>query len=309
MRIAFRFAVGVIVAVFAVTLAQISNAGLRRNTLQVFAADAAPTGMQRFISTPLPAHTSPQGQPSSYKPDSLYQYIDGAADVYLLYDFQALLHQDLKSGAAELTADIYEMRTSEDAFGIYAAERSSSYKFAVIGTEGYRSKGILNFVQDRYYVKMTGSGANADLVLDQLATIISQRIGGIRMMPALLRKLPQQGVVPHSQQYVRKDPLGHSFLAPAYMATYGSGKDQSRLAISVATDAAAAKSRIDQLAAHFKQTGQCASAADLGANGIRGKNSFEGPVIARTQGRYVILVMNPSPSGPEILKVVAQNLL
>lgn len=307
MRICLRFAVGLVFGALAVAFLQ--NIGFPGNALHALAADGGSPQLQRLVNSPLPGHITTQGQPSFYKPDTLYQYIDGAADVYLLYDFQQLLHQELKSGSAELTADIYEMRSPEDAFGIYAAERSSSYQFAALGTEGYRSKGILNFIQDRYYVKMTGSGANADLALDQLATTLSQRIGGTRVLPALLRKLPKAGAVPHSQQYVRKDPLGHSFLAPAYMATYGSGKNQSKVVISVANDAAAAKSRIDQLAAHFKQTGQCTPATDLGTNGVQGKNSFEGQVIARTQGRYLILVMNPPPSGPEILKAVAQSLI
>lgn len=264
--------------------------------------------LQRLVSAPLPGHTTADGAPSFYKADTLYQYIDGGADVYLLYDFQILLHQELKNGATEVTADIYEMRTPDDAFGIYSAERSASYKFATLGIEGYRSKGILNFVQDRYYVKLTGSGANADLALDQLAHMISQRAGGLRMLPALLRKLPQEGLVPRSQQYVRKDPLGHGFLAPAYVATYSSGKEQSKLLISVANDPVGAKSRIDQLAAHLKQSGESSPAPELGSNGIRGKNSFEGRLIARTQGRYLILLINPSASGPEILKTAAQNL-
>jgi hypothetical protein len=264
--------------------------------------------LQRLISSPLPGHTAAQGSPSVYTPDTLYQYIDGGADVYLLYDFQSLLHQELKNGAAELTADIYELRTPEDAFGIYAAERSPSYKFATIGVEGYRSKGLLNFVQDRYYVKLTGSGANSDPALDQLATTFSQRIGGVRTLPSLLRKLPQQGLVPRSQQYIRKDPLGHAFLAPAYVAIYGTQKQQSKILISVAGDSAGAKVRMDQLAAHFKQTGESLPAPELGPNGIRAKNSFEGPCIARTQGRYVILIINPATNGPGILKTVAQNL-
>ncbi len=264
--------------------------------------------LQRLLNPPLPLHTNAVGQPSFYKPDSLYQYIDGGADVYLLYDFQLLLHQELKNGAAELTADIYEMRTPEDAFGIYSAERSSSYKFVAIGIEGYRSKGLLNFVQDRFYVKLTGSGANADLALDQLASTVSQRIGGIRMLPALLRRLPQVGLVPHSQQYIRKDPLGHGFLAPAYVASYGSAKEQSKILISVANDAATAKLRIDQLSTQFKKNGESTPAPELGQNGIRAKNSFEGRIIACTQGRYLILLINPAPNGPEILKTVAQHL-
>ncbi len=272
-------------------------------------SNVAQPQLQRFLSAPLPPHTSAESSPSFYKPDSLYQYIDGGADVYLLYDFQVLLHQDFKNGSSELTADIYDMRNPEDAFGIYSAERSPSYKFATIGIEGYRSKGILNFVQDRYYVKLAGSGAGVDPLLDQFARTISQRIGGRRTLPTLLRSFPQDHRVQHSEQYIRKDPLGHPFLAPAYVATYAWGREQSKLLISVSSAPAAAKSRLDQLAAHFKQTGECAPAAELGTNGIRAKNSFEGRVIARTQGRYVILLLNPPQNGPEILKTVAQGLL
>jgi hypothetical protein len=57
---------------------------------------------------------------------------------------KSLGHNLFKSGGAELTADIYDMGKREDAFGIYAAERSPGYKFITIGVEGYRSEEILN---------------------------------------------------------------------------------------------------------------------------------------------------------------------
>ncbi len=272
------------------------------------AADAAQQRLQQFLNAPLPPHTSAEGQSYFYKDDSLYQYIDGGADLYLLYDFQILLHQDYKNGASSVTVDIYDMRNPEDAFGIYAAERSPTYKFAQIGIEGYRSQGILNFVQDHYYVKLAGSGANAATLLDQFAALLSQRIGGTRTLPALLRKLPSEHRIAHSEQYIRKDPLGHAFLAPAYVAAYASGTEQSKLLISVANEPTAAKSRLDQLAAHFKQTGECTPSPELGSNGIRAKNSFEGRLLAVTHGRYVILLLNPPQNGPEMLKAVAQAL-
>jgi len=274
------------------------------------AQSAASTHPQlaKLLAEPLPSHPRPEGQPAFYTPDSLYQYIDGGADVYLLYDFQSLMHQEFKSGGAELTADIYDMGKPEDAFGIYSAERSPKYNYIPVGSEGYRSKGVLNFFQDRYYVKLTGSGTGTDTLLDQLAHTMSTRIGGNRALPAVLSKLPQLGRVRHSEQYVRKDPLGHSFLAPAYVVTYASTPKESKLMISVANDATGAKSRIDQLTKHFKQTGECTPAAELGENAIRAKNSFEGSVIARTQGRYVVLLLNPSQDGAALLKSAALAL-
>lgn len=271
-------------------------------------ADNSQQRLSNFLRQPLPAGTTAEGQPSSYEADNLFQAIDGGADVYLLYDFHLLLHQDFKNGAAELSADIYDMGKQEDAFGIYAAERSPQYKFAAIGAEGYRSKGVLNFLQDRYYVKLSGTGAGADPLLDQIARLLSGRIGGARTLPPLLAKVPSELRVKHSEQFVRKDPMGHAFLAPAYVVTYASGKQETKLLISVATDNAGAKGRLNQLAKHFKDTGECAVAAELGPDAIRAKNSFEGKVIARTEKRYLIVVFNPAGSGAEMLRQTADHL-
>jgi hypothetical protein len=65
---------------------------------------------------------------------------------------------------------------------------------------------------------------------------------------------------------------------------------------------------MEQLAKHFKESGECAAAPELGAGGIRARNSFEGSVIARTQGRYLIVVVNPPQNGTEILNKTAQSL-
>jgi len=261
-----------------------------------------------LLREPLPGKARAQGSASTYNPDSLYQYIDGGADLYVLYDFKALLHQDFKSGPTDLTADIYEMSSAEDAFGIYASERSPGYKFLAIGTEAYRETGVLNFFADHCYVKLSASGANADALLDQFARLISGRIGGARRLPSLLDKLPREHRVPHSEQYVKKNPLGHAFLAPAYVVTYAAGKQESKLVVSVANDAQSAKSRAEQLATHFKQSGESASAPELGDGGMRAKNSFEGRVIARTHGRYLIVLFNPADNGAEILKAASQRL-
>lgn len=271
------------------------------------AASAQPQ-LAKLLASPLPGQTKSEAAASFYKPDTLYQYIDGGADVYLLYDFQLLLHQDFKTGSGELTADIYEMGKPEDAFGIYSGERSPKYNYIAVGAEGYRSKEVLNFFQDRYYVKLAGSGRGVDALLDQFAHILSTRIGGSRAMPALLVKLPLLHRVRHSEQYICKDPLGHPFLAPAYAVTYASTPKESKMLISVANDSASAKARLEQLAKHFRQTGECAPATELGEGGIRAKNSFEGTVIARTQGRYVVVLLNPPQDGATLLRSTASAL-
>jgi len=309
MKLWVRWSRGLVCAALAAGIVPAQNSPRSDGVPRAPASASVQKQLSSFLRAPLPGHATTQDASTFYKPDSLYQYIDGGADIYLLYDFQTLLHQDFKSGDAELTADIYDMGKPEDAFGMYAAERSPAYKFAAIGVEGYRSKGILNFLQGRYYIKLAGSGAKADGLLDQFASILSQRIGGTRALPALLEQFPREHRVAHSEQYMRKDPLGHAFLAPAYVAAYSWGPKESKLVISIANDAAGAKARLEQLAKYFKQSGECVAAAELGAGGIRAKNSFEGSVIARTQGRYVIVVVNPPENAAEIVNKTAQSLV
>jgi hypothetical protein len=272
------------------------------------ASDIAQKHLLSFVGEPLPGHPTTQGAPSFYGQDNLYQYMDGGADVYLLYDFQVLLHQDFKSGQADLSVDIFDMGNAEDAFGMYAAERAPSYNFLDVGSEAYRNEGILNFLQDRYYIKLAGFGPGSDDLLEKLARVLSERIGGTQKFPALLDKILQEHRVKHSEQFTRQDPLGHRFLSPAYLVSYKQGEVESKLLISVAKDPAEAKTRLDALAKYFRESGKCEAASDLGEGAIQASNTFEGRVIAVAEGRYLIVVTNPASDAAELLKKTAQNL-
>jgi hypothetical protein len=272
------------------------------------ASDTAQKHLLSFVREPLPGHPTARGAPSFYVPANLYKYLDGGADVYLLYDFQVLLHEDLKGGQTDLTVDIFDMGSAEDAFGMYAAERAPGYDFLDIGTEAYRNEGILNFLQDRYYIKLAGFGPGSDDLLEQFARVLSERIAGTRALPSLLEKTPQEHRVKHSEQFTRKDPLGHSFLGPAYVVSYKQGELESKLLISVAKDPAEAKTRMEALAKYFRESGKCDAAPDLGDGAIQASNTFEGRVIAVAQGRYLILVSNPASDAAALLKKTAQDL-
>jgi hypothetical protein len=272
------------------------------------ASDTAQKHLLSFVGAPLPGNPTAQGAPSFYGPDNLYQYMDGGADVYLLYDFQVLLHQGFKSGQAELTVDIFDMGNSEDAFGMYAAERAPGYNFLDIGIEAYRNEGILNFLQDRYYIKLVGFGPGSDDLLEKFARDLSERIAGTRAFPPLLERVPQEHRVKHSEQFTRKDPLGHPFLSPAYVVSYEQGELESKLLISVAEDPAEGKARLESLVKYFRESGKCEAAPDLGDGAIQASNSFEGHVIAVAQGRYLIMVVNPAGDAASLLKKTAQEL-
>jgi hypothetical protein len=270
--------------------------------------DAGHKEMLKLLPDPLPAGAVMQGGVGFYIPDSLYQYMDGGADIFLLYGFRTLMHEDLKAGAVDVTVDVFDMGSPEAAFGMYAAERSPAYNFIAIGAEGYRNTGILNFLEDRYYVKLAGFGDGADSVLDALAHAISARIGGNPALPALLAMLPQEHRKPHSEQYMPNDPLGHPFLGPAFVVAYATGDHESKLFVTVARDETDARQRLKQLEEHFAKTGECKRAPEIADRAIRGSNSFEGSMVAQTKGRYLLLLLNPAAESEQILKSAADSL-
>lgn len=262
----------------------------------------------RLLPDPIPSGARAQSAAAFYNPDTLYKYMDGGADAFLLYDFRTLLHQEFRAREVDLTVDIFDMNTSENAFGIYASERAPWYNFIPVGTEAYKNEGILNFLQGRYYVKLAGFGEGSDAVLEQFARAISAKIGDPGRFPDLLEQLPQTSLKRRSEQYLFKDPLGHPFLRPANMATYNLDNQESMLLISVGANETDARQRLQQLDQHFRKTGKSETAPELGSGAIRASNSFEGKLIAQVKGRYLIVLFNPVAGAPEILKEAVDRL-
>ena len=269
--------------------------------------DTAPAERQRLAGL-VPNTPAPQARAEFYDSAHLFEYMDGAADVFQLYDVETLLHQEFRAGTVELTLDLFDMGNSDSAFGIYSAERSPTYDFVSIGGEGYRNEGILNFFQDRYYVKLAAFGDGADRSLDQFARALSARIGGGKSFPSLLAQLPAAHRKPHSEQYLRKDPLGHPFLSPAYQAVYSWGEGESTLLISVGKDHADAQARMKSLTEHFRRTGKCVPAPEISASAIRAGNSFEGTLVAAVEGRYLVLLLNPSADAGDFFRSASAQL-
>lgn len=279
-------------------------------SVSVFAAeqDSSHQEMLKLVAAPLPAGAVAKHAASFYGPDNLFEYMDGAADIFILYGVHQLLHLDAQAKAADISVDVFDMGSPDTAFGMYAAERSPNFHFIAIGAEGYQYQGMLNFLQDRYYVKLLGFGDGADALLDTFARVLSARIGTNPSFPSLLSKLPAENRQPHSEQYMPSDPLGHPFLGPAYVVAYKWGDQESKLFVTVSRDESEAQERLKQLELHFAKSGRCQPAPELGDGAIRASNSFEGSVIAQTKGRYLILLLNPGKGSEQLLKETAAGL-
>jgi hypothetical protein len=272
-----------------------------------------PASVQERLAGLLPAPASvgaqPSGQRQFYSSD-LYRYIDGAADAFLSFDLVAMVHQEYKAQDADITVDIYDLGTSLNAFGMYAAERSPSYHFVPVGAEGYVGDFMLNFVQGGFYVKLSAFGANGGAGPDLLpwAQAISARIGADKSLPAAVAILPAANRVAKSEKYVNKSPLGHDFLAPAMEATYQIEGKPVQLVISKSANPAAAAAKVTQLRDYFGKSGKVAPGPEAIAGSFVGSNKYEGNVLFFAREKYAVLCVNPPLPAEPFLREVLDHL-
>lgn len=163
----------------------------------------------------------------NYYPENLFEYINGAAEIYLAYDFQELIVSQHQKDQSEMNVavEIYNMGSGKNAFGIYSAERFSDNTFVDTGLQGYIEEGTLNFLVGQYYVKLLCfdcEGQSAD-VLKLFSQEIVNKVGGKGSLPLLVQKFPQEGLIPNTEKYILRNFMGYSFLRNGYQANYKKG--------------------------------------------------------------------------------------
>lgn len=163
-----------------------------------------------------------------YKPDNLWDFINGAADNYLAYGFEDLNVAEYRKGKDVIKLEIYRHRDKNMGFGIYSSERSPSFSFIEIGAQGYMTGGSVNFFKDCYYVKLRTYSKKEKVLKDvqALAERINSQLPGNESMPSLLARFPSEGKKTNQETYIHESVLGHSFLGKAFKAVYQTGSDE-----------------------------------------------------------------------------------
>ena len=159
--------------------------------------------------------------------DNLYDFIDGAADIYLSYGFVNLNVAEYKKGKDVIKVEIYRHKNHTMSFGIYSSERSPSLRFLNLGAQGYISGGIINFFKGNYYVKIKTFSKKEKIIqtAESLALKISLMLEGESIMPSMIQQFPQEGKNQFEETYINNNVLGHNFLNNAFKATYTIGPD------------------------------------------------------------------------------------
>ena len=114
------------------------------------------------------------------------------------------------------------MSKATNAFGIYSAERFPDNQFISVGAQGYSEEGVLNFLSDRYYIKLLcfDCGDRSEEALLDFSKDIAGRIEGTPGFPALVKIFPEEGLKKNTEKFIFRNFMGYGFLHDGYSANY-----------------------------------------------------------------------------------------
>jgi len=163
-------------------------------------------------------------EPEHYEADNLWEYINGQADFFIDYGFvrvdTAEYRNDQESSSVVL--EVYRMGRPQEAFGIFAAERTRDDRPLEIGAAAYLGANVLGFWQGEQYVKLTSfdEGPSVEQALIDLAEEVSSRFPNPELELETLLLFPEKGRVEASERFIPKNFLGQPYLTGAYRVDY-----------------------------------------------------------------------------------------
>lgn len=222
-----------------------------------------------------------------YNASDLWELINGAADIFLSYYFQDLHIAEYTSKDKIIRVELYRHLTADDSYGIYTAERMPDYPQVQVGSQGYKSQGVLNFLAGNYYVKVMSAGVEeADesaiaLIAEKVNASLAQPVG----LPVLSLVFPDEGRVYLSDTYIAQNFMGYSFFRNAFSVKYEKPVQLQLFVIRLTEDEIG--EMLDQYIKTMKED-KVSRKDDL----YRVDDMFNGPVFLKKKDNYLVGTVN-----------------
>lgn len=171
-------------------------------------------------------------EPKVYNTETLWEYINGAADYYLNYGFEKLEVVEYSLSEDEyIKAEVYFQGSELNAFGIYAYERPSKGEFLPIATQGYIQYSALNFYGGIYYVKVHSNQSDDNTIkaIHEIAEKIASTNIKENEKPMVFGLFPEKNKIENSEKYYPSNYLGYDFFSNAMEVAYKNDDDKFKL--------------------------------------------------------------------------------
>jgi hypothetical protein len=137
-----------------------------------------------------------------YNPDTLFDYINGGAELYISYNFKDVISRRYENSLGEeITIELFDMQEAENAYGVFTQQRES--ESSKILQECQIIMGSIIFWRGQYFVALSNH-KETDRVkngMHLLAATVSENIGGNYEKPEILHLLPPENLVKHSIRF------------------------------------------------------------------------------------------------------------
>ncbi len=275
------------------------------------------SAQQKNLSSLLPSETDGwkiSGQDKMHNEENLYEHINGGAELFISYGFNAALTRVYtKGGEAEISVDIFDMKEPKNAFGVFSHSREGIDNSIGQGCQIYEDAVL--FWKNKYYVSISSfkSLENTQPVLIKMANYISETIGSDGSLPEVLSKLPGDELIEQSVLYFNHYAWQNAFYylgddnylnitkdTDAVLAKYGKGNKQRYLMMIRYPD----KRQAEQALKNFRK--------EYLENGDKDILRLEDDYWAGTaeKGKYVMVVLhaNSEQEVRDLLKSAKKSL-
>lgn len=175
--------------------------------------------------------------------DDIFDYMDGGGEIYLAYDFRALLVREYtRPEAPAIVVEIYQMTSAEDAYGVFTHDTDGDDLDLAQGA--VYAAGLLRFWKDTVFVRIMADRdtPEAQAVVKRLGETVAAAIQQEGDKPALVGLLSTDGLLTKSLRYFHTQISlnAHYYLAnvnvlnlspktQAVLARYERSKAQARV--------------------------------------------------------------------------------
>jgi len=218
------------------------------------------------------------GASRTFQADNLFEYVDGDAGGYLIYNFIEMQNLTCKSGGNTIVVDVSEMADSEDAYGLFLARLDPRQPVAPVGMGGQVQSQHASFCKGKYYVELSATpDGNHSPVLQAFLTAIEVQISGSSRPPEAVSWFPTEKLI--SVRLIPESVLGLCALKRGYVAQY----EQGKAFIVKEQSPASAAAVFTQLRARFAGT----SSAPIAEEALQAKDPYLGSLCLFRKGRYL----------------------
>jgi hypothetical protein len=226
-----------------------------------------------------------RGEIKTYTPENLYTPIDGAADLFLRYNFEEMTATEYATDSNYISVEVYRHKTPVDAFGVYSQERPEYNIYFNIGVQGYKESDYLNFLAGRHYVKVRANKADEKSMaaMTEIASVMAKNLNNNASFPVIFNAFPSEGRIPFSEKYIPKEVLGYRFLHTSFQAGYNTNGNVYKIFVLAGLDEQDAVKMLNDYFNYLKQP-----ASDTYEGLFQVLDKYNGAIVILKSGKYLL---------------------